>query len=110
MSTLQISLAIVGGLVLAGVVAYNAWVTRRSAPRTARGLPEADLSHDDAGADTVPVGDTRVARISPRYVCVNCTPIFTSVTCAFAATVKLRTIGLVQVVAVSLIVPGAVLL
>jgi hypothetical protein len=36
MSTLQISLAIVGGLVLAGVVAYNAWVTRRSAPRTVR--------------------------------------------------------------------------
>ena len=58
MSTLQISLAIVGGLVLAGVVAYNAWVTRRSAPRTARGLPEADLSHDDAGADTVPVGES----------------------------------------------------
>jgi hypothetical protein len=36
MSSLQISLAIVGGLVLAGVVAYNAWVTRRSAPRTAK--------------------------------------------------------------------------
>lgn len=57
MSTLQISLAIVGGLVLAGVVAYNAWVTRRSAPRTARGLPEADLPRDAAGADTVPAGD-----------------------------------------------------
>lgn len=36
MSTLQISLAIIGGLVLAGVVAYNAWITRHSAPRTAR--------------------------------------------------------------------------
>jgi hypothetical protein len=35
MSTLQISLAIIGGLVLAGVVGYNAWVTRNSAPRTA---------------------------------------------------------------------------
>jgi len=33
MSTLQISLAIIGGLVLAGVVAYNAWVTHRSEPR-----------------------------------------------------------------------------
>jgi hypothetical protein len=43
MSTLQISLAIVGGLVLAGVVGYNAWVTRRSAPRTARERPEAAL-------------------------------------------------------------------
>ncbi len=36
MSSLQISLAIIGGLVLAGVVAYNAWITRKSAPRTAR--------------------------------------------------------------------------
>lgn len=36
MSTLQLSLAIIGGLVLAGVVAYNAWITRRSTPRTAR--------------------------------------------------------------------------
>jgi hypothetical protein len=43
MSTLQLSLAIVGGLVLAGVVAYNAWVTRRSAPRIARGIPEPDV-------------------------------------------------------------------
>ncbi|MDO9438754.1 cell division protein ZipA C-terminal FtsZ-binding domain-containing protein [Hydrogenophaga sp.] len=36
MSTLQIGLAIIGGLVLAGVVAYNAWVTNKNAPRTAR--------------------------------------------------------------------------
>jgi hypothetical protein len=35
MSTLQVGLAIFGGLVLAGVVAYNAWVTRRNLPRTA---------------------------------------------------------------------------
>ena len=57
MSTLQISLAIVGGLVLAGVVAYNAWVTRRSAPRTARGVADAELPHDAAGADTEPLVD-----------------------------------------------------
>lgn len=44
MSTLQISLAIIGGLVLAGVVAYNAWVTSRSAPRTA-----SERSPQDAG-------------------------------------------------------------
>lgn len=49
MSTLQISLAIVGGLVLAGVVAYNAWITRRSAPRTARERA------DDVAAAGVPV-------------------------------------------------------
>lgn len=36
MSSLQIGLAVIGGLVLAAVVAYNAWVTRQSAPRTVR--------------------------------------------------------------------------
>lgn len=36
MSSLQISLAVVGAIVLAAVVSYNAWVARRSAPRTAR--------------------------------------------------------------------------
>ncbi|MFT5934606.1 MAG: hypothetical protein ACI9M6_001660 [Hydrogenophaga sp.] len=36
MSTLQVSLTIIGGLVLAGVMAYNAWVTRRNLPRTVR--------------------------------------------------------------------------
>jgi hypothetical protein len=36
MSTLQIGLAISGGLVLAGVVAYNAWSTRKNAPRQAQ--------------------------------------------------------------------------
>lgn len=43
MSSLQISLAIAGGLVLAAVVIYNAWVARRSAPRTAveRHAPDA---------------------------------------------------------------------
>ena len=45
MSTLQVSLAIIGGLVLAGVVAYNAWVTRRNLPRTVR----------DRGTDPAPV-------------------------------------------------------
>ena len=56
MSTLQISLAIVGGLVLAGVVAYNAWVTRRSAPRTARGLPDGGAPADAPDSDTEPTG------------------------------------------------------
>lgn len=35
MSTLQISLAVVGGLVLAGVVAQSAWSSRRNRPRQA---------------------------------------------------------------------------
>ena len=39
MSTLQISLAVVGGLVLAGVVAHSAWSSRRNLPKQA--TPEA---------------------------------------------------------------------
>ena len=39
MSTLQIGLAIAGGLVLAAVLAHGAWTSRRNAPRQA--LPEA---------------------------------------------------------------------
>lgn len=35
MSTLQIGLAVAGGLVLAAVVAYNTWTSRRMAPRQA---------------------------------------------------------------------------
>ena len=38
-SSLQIGLAIVGGIVLAGFVAYNTWTVRRSEPRQARPAP-----------------------------------------------------------------------
>jgi len=60
MSTLQISLAIIGGLVLAGVVAYNAWITSKSAPRTARerpGLEGAGEPHSFESPLTGPVGE-----------------------------------------------------
>ena len=71
MSTLQISLAIVGGLVLAGVVAYNAWVTSRNAPRTAReqtssdapaavANSEVDLSLDDGSLAAESEGAERI--------------------------------------------------
>ena len=69
MSTLQISLAIIGGLVLAGVVAYNAWVTRNSAPRLARER-SAHPPGDATGDETVPylpedlVG-TEIQRVDP---------------------------------------------
>ena len=33
MSSLTVALAILGGLVLAMVVGYNAWMSRRNAPR-----------------------------------------------------------------------------
>jgi ZipA, C-terminal FtsZ-binding domain len=71
MSNLQISLAIVGGLVLAGVIAYNAWLARRSAPRKAQGLSAADSAVSvlpggpgsvpaDAGLDPMGHGDERI--------------------------------------------------
>ena len=45
MSTLQLSLAIIGGLVLALIVAYNTWTSRRNAPK--RALPQEPV--DPAG-------------------------------------------------------------
>ncbi|CAN7409364.1 cell division protein FtsZ [Acidovorax sp. LjRoot129] len=48
MSTLQLSLAIIGGLVLALIVAYNTWTSRRNAPK--RALPqEPERNGDRAG-------------------------------------------------------------
>ncbi len=44
MSTLTVSLAVIGGLVLAGVVAHSAWNTRRNAPRTAEPEPVPDVA------------------------------------------------------------------
>jgi type IV secretory pathway VirB10-like protein len=40
MSTLQIGLAIAGGVVLAGVVAHSTWTSRRNKPRQAEPLPQ----------------------------------------------------------------------
>ena len=70
MSTLQVSLAIIGGLVLAGVVAYNAWVTRRNLPRTVRdrGIDPAagsDAPNVPAFSDAAPVGADDDGRIDP---------------------------------------------
>ena len=36
MSTLQISLAVIGAVLLALIVAYNAWTTHRNTPRKAQ--------------------------------------------------------------------------
>lgn len=60
MSSLQISLAIAGGLVLAAVIAHSAWTSRRNAPRQAQpdsvppeGAPESDpSSRQDPGLDS----------------------------------------------------------
>lgn len=40
MSTLQIGLAIAGGVVLAGVVAHSTWTSRKNKPRQAEPLPQ----------------------------------------------------------------------
>ncbi|GAA6141087.1 cell division protein FtsZ [Hydrogenophaga sp. 5NK40-0174] len=50
MNSFVVSLGIAGGLILAGVVAYNAWLTSRNAPRTAREEPETDESAASAAA------------------------------------------------------------
>src|SRR5450830_912696 len=47
MSNLQISLAIAGGAILAAVVAYNTWTSRKNEPRKPE--PEPDSQH--AGTD-----------------------------------------------------------
>ena len=63
MSTLQISLAILGGLVLAGVVVYNAWIARRSAPRTA--IERVQEVRGDTGpglGESIPVAEGPMAR------------------------------------------------
>jgi hypothetical protein len=47
MSNLQLSLAVLGGFILAAVVLYNAWATRKSAPRKADAsttVPSADAT------------------------------------------------------------------
>ncbi len=54
MSNLQLGLAMLGGVILAAVVAYNAWVTRKSAPRKA-----------DAGA--LPPGQADDVRQEPAF-------------------------------------------
>ncbi|UFS56830.1 cell division protein FtsZ [Comamonadaceae bacterium M7527] len=46
MSSLQLSLTILGALIMAGVVAYNAWVTRRSEPKHGKKRASPSLAVD----------------------------------------------------------------
>ena len=50
MSTLQLSLAIIGGVVLAVVVGYNAWITRRNTPRRAEPAPQEETAQQTPAA------------------------------------------------------------
>ena len=54
MSTLQISLAVAGGLVLVGVVAHGAWSARRSVPK--RAIPEAAPAREPHAPGSVEPG------------------------------------------------------
>lgn len=62
MSNLQLSLALLGGVILAVVVVYNAWAARKAAPRKADAGPTAPGTEPperlepgfDAGGNTVP--------------------------------------------------------
>lgn len=66
MSTLQLSLAIIGGLVLAGVVAYNTWVTRRSTPRTVRDpMPPVSRDAEPSLGDEGLMSTDPVDRVEP---------------------------------------------
>ena len=84
MSTLQISLAVVGGLVLAGVVAHSTWSSRRNLPKraTPEAAPPQEPTHhplprqepgegegaDDVDAvDNVEGSDALALRQEPRF-------------------------------------------
>ncbi|MFY3386489.1 cell division protein FtsZ [Paracidovorax sp. MALMAid1276] len=66
MSTLQLSLAIIGGLVLALIVAYNAWTSRRNAPK--RALPQEHEATADAAQRREPGFDADAAALVPGEI------------------------------------------
>lgn len=68
MSTLQISLAIVGALVLLAVVVHSAWSSRRNLPK--RAVPDAAPRQEPAGAvnpEDAPTADEPAHRQEPSF-------------------------------------------
>ena len=65
MSALQASLAIAGGLILGGVIAYNTWSARRSTPRQAE--PEAPRAEPMLDNMRTPDPDGPVAAANPGF-------------------------------------------
>ena len=61
-NTLQIGLAVSGGLIVAGLAGYNAWQTRRNQPRQAQPQPDGEVFHaptdDDVLAQAAVVSET----------------------------------------------------
>lgn len=64
MSTLQLGLSIAGGLVLAAVVAWNTWTSRRNAPKQAE--PEPALADTEPTLDH-PATEPGEARVEPAF-------------------------------------------
>lgn len=64
MSSFTVGVAILGGLLLAGLVAWNAWTTRRDAPRQ----PEAPLAAAEGGTPGEPVEPAFSVDLSPPPV------------------------------------------
>jgi hypothetical protein len=62
-SALQLGLAVAGGVILIGIVAYNTWSARRNQPRRAR--PERRASQPGAAPPQAPDDDD--ARIAPAW-------------------------------------------
>jgi hypothetical protein len=65
MSSLQLGLAIIGGLVLAAVIAYNTWTSRRNAPRQAQ--PEPVPPGGGAGSNAAGEADGIAPRQEPSF-------------------------------------------
>ena len=73
MSTLQISLAVAGGLVLAGIVAHSAWSSRKNAPRQAE--PPIEPTQSDAAIEQrEPVLDTLASLESSSHTATERRP------------------------------------
>jgi FtsZ-interacting cell division protein ZipA len=57
MSTLQIGLAIAGGVVLAGVVAHSTWTSRKNKPRQAEPQPQEPVDSSSNAAAAAPASE-----------------------------------------------------
>ncbi|MFT3811835.1 MAG: cell division protein ZipA C-terminal FtsZ-binding domain-containing protein [Acidovorax sp.] len=67
MSTLQLSLAIIGGVVLAVVVGYNAWITRRNTPRRAEPPPQDGAAQQAQAPVAAPAAAEPALRQEPSF-------------------------------------------
>lgn len=66
MSALQVGLAVAGGLILGGVIAYNTWTSRKNAPRQA--MPDTQPPLSDRRME--PIGEPAMAepeRVEPAF-------------------------------------------